>query len=164
MAYMCSFWNETTEAQRREHLGSLGHLSLLLHMWTAYQLEGQGLLSRGGALTTPTLEGCYDAEEVEDDKLEGTRSKGKEDQGPGEAKDQAEAQQSQYMGPLLAVWAKPQDLHHHGGQHSQVEQEHQTEEAQVSDIANQRVLDPAPGQERVERLSSGSSRTLKGAG
>lgn len=72
-------------------------------MWTAYQLEGQGLLGRGRALTMPTLEGSYNAEEVEDDKLEGTRSKGKEDQGPGKAKDQAEAQQSQHVGPLLAV-------------------------------------------------------------
>lgn len=90
------------------------------------------------------LEGSHDAEKVDDDKLEGTRSKGKEDQGPGKAKDQAEAQQSQHVGPLLAVWAKPQDLHHHGGQHSHVEQEHQAEEAQVSDIANYRVPDPAP--------------------
>jgi hypothetical protein len=95
----------------------------------------------------PTLEGSYDAEEVEDDKLEGAGSKGKEDQGPGEAKDQAEAQQGQHVGPVLAVRAKPQDLHHHGGQHSQVEQEHQTEEAQVGDIAHQGVPDPAPGQE-----------------
>lgn len=77
----------------------------------------------------PTLEGSYDAEEVEDDKLEGTGSKGEEDQGPGKAKDQAETQQSQHVRPLLAVGTKPQDLHHHGGQHGRVEQEHQAEEA-----------------------------------
>lgn len=143
---MCSgYTHEATEAQKRQRLGFPGHFFPLLHMWTVYQLDGQRLLSRGRALTMPTLEGSYDAEEVEDDKLEGTRSKGKENQGPGKAKDQAEAQQCQHMGPLLIVWAKSQDLHHHGGQHGHVEQEHQTEEAQVSDIANQRVPDPAPG-------------------
>lgn len=118
----------------------------------------------------PTLEGSYDAEEVEDDKLEGTGSKGKEDQGPGKTEDQAEAQQSQHVGPLLVVWAKSQDLHHHGDQHGQVEQEHQAEEAQVGDIANQRVPDPAPGREwaaqqgEAQLRSGSSSRILSGAG
>ena len=87
MARMCSFWNETTEVQRRQHLGSPGHHFLLLNPWTAYQLERQGLLTGGGALTTPTLEGSYDAEEVKNDELEGSRSKGEEDQGPGKAQD-----------------------------------------------------------------------------
>lgn len=113
----------------------------------------------------PTLEGSYNAEEVEDDKLEGTRSKGKEDQGPGKAKDQAEAQQGQHVGPLLAVWAKPQDLYHHGSQHGQVEQEHQAEEAQVSDIANQGVTDPAPGNSgRLGSAQGGNSGALESAG
>ena len=58
-----------------------------------------------GVFSTPTLEGGDDAEEVEDDKLEGARSKGEEDQGPGQAKDQTEAQQGQHMGPLLGMWA-----------------------------------------------------------
>lgn len=46
------------------------------------------------------LEGGDDAEEVEDDKLEGARSKGEEDQGPGQAKDRTEAQQGQHVGHL----------------------------------------------------------------
>ena len=100
--------------------------------------------------STPTLEGGDDAEEVEDDKLEGSRSKGEEDQGPGQAEDQTEAQQGQHMGPLLGVWAQPQDLHHHGAQHGRVEQKHQAEEAQVGDMADQGVLDPAPVGKRTK--------------
>lgn len=73
------------------------------------------------------LEGGDDAEEVEDNKLEGARSKGEEDHSPGQAKDQTEAQQGQHVGPLLGVWAQPQDLHHHGAQHGCVEQKHQAE-------------------------------------
>ena len=92
----------------------------------------------------PTLEGGDDAEEVEDNKLEGAGSEGEEDQGPRQAEDQAEAQQGQHMGPLLGVRPQPQDLHHHGGQHGRVEQEHQAEEAQVGDVADQGVPDPAP--------------------
>lgn len=41
----------------------------------------------GRVFSTPTLEGGNNAEEVEDYKLEGARSKGEEDQGPGQAKD-----------------------------------------------------------------------------
>lgn len=48
--------------------------------------------SGGEVFTTPTLEGGDDAEEIEDDKLEGARSKGEKDQGPGQAKDQTETQ------------------------------------------------------------------------
>lgn len=90
------------------------------------------------------MERSYDAEEVENDKLEGARGKGEEDQGPGQAEDQAEAQQRQHMRPFLVVWAQPQDLHHHGAQHGQVKQEHQAEEAKVGDVADQGVPDPAP--------------------
>lgn len=93
----------------------------------------------------PTLEGGDDAEEVEDNKLEGAGSEGEEDQGPGQTEDQAETQQRQHVGPLLGVRAQPQDLHHHGAQHGRVEQEHQAEEAQVGDMVDQRVPDPAPG-------------------
>jgi hypothetical protein len=49
------------------------------------------------------------------------------------------------VGPLLVMWAQPQDLHHHGTQHGQVEQKHQAEEAKVGDVADQGVTDPAPG-------------------
>lgn len=48
------------------------------------------------------------------------------------------------MGPLLGMWAQPQDLYHHGAQHGHVEQKHQAEEAQVGDMADQGVTDPAP--------------------
>lgn len=91
-----------------------------------------------------TLEGGDDAEEIEDNKLEGAGSKGEEDQGPGQAEDQAEAQQRQHVGPLRGVRTQPQDLHHHCAQHGGVEQKHQAEEAQVGDVADQGVPDPAP--------------------
>lgn len=99
---------------------------------------------RGGVFFILTLERGDDAEEVEDNKLEGARRKGEKDQGPGQAEDQAEAQQCQHVGPLLGVWTQPQDLHHHCDQHGRVEQKHQAEEAQVGDVADQGVLDPAP--------------------
>lgn len=90
------------------------------------------------------MEGGDDAEEVEDYQLEGSRSKGEEDQGPGQAQNQAKAQQGQHVWPFLGMWAHPYDLHHHGAQHGGVEQKHQAEEAQVGDVADQRVTDPAP--------------------
>lgn len=82
------------------------------------------------------MEGGDDAEEVENDQLEGSRSKGEENQSPGQAKDQAEAEQREHMGPLLVVGTQPQDLYHHGAQHGHVKEKHQAEEAQVGDIAD----------------------------
>lgn len=105
-----------------------------------------------------TLEGGDDAEEVKHDELEGARSKGEEDQGPGQAEDEAEAQQRQHVGPLLGVGAQPQDLHHHGAQHGRIEEEHQAEEAQVGDVADQGVPDPAPAG-RARGLSARAAGT-----
>lgn len=98
----------------------------------------------GSSPRLPTLEGGDDAEEVEDHKLEGAGSKGEEDQGPGQAEHQAEPQQRQHVGPLLGGRAQPQNLHHHRAQHGRVEQQHQAEEAQVGDVADHGVADPAP--------------------
>lgn len=113
---------------------------------------------------TPTLEGGHDAEEVEDNKLEGAGSKGEEDQGPGQAEDQAEAQQRQHVGPLLGVRMQPQDLYHHRGQHGRVEQKHQAEEAQVGDVADQGVPDPAPVDQDGGSAGGGSVQGCRGRG
>lgn len=113
----------------------------------------------------PTLEGGDDAEKVEDHKLEGARSKGEEDQGPGQAEDQTETQQGQHVGPLLGVWTQPHNLHHHRAQHGHVEQEHQAEEAQVGDVADQGVPDPAPvGKGTKAHCKAGLARCFLGPG
>lgn len=118
-----------------------------------------------GVFSMPTLERGHDAEEVEDNKLEGAGSKGEEDQGPGQPEDQAEAQQCQHVGPLLGVRTQPHDLHHHCDQHGRVEQKHQAEEAHVGDVADQGVPDPAPvGQGGRPQRAAGLGRCFPGHG